>query len=43
MMMRTASSRLTRFYRLDFLPDELDWNTTIELTPPPQPGVTKFV
>ncbi len=43
MTTRTAPSRLTRFYRLNFLPDELDWNTKIELTPPPQPGVTKFV
>ncbi|MBM3858840.1 MAG: Gfo/Idh/MocA family oxidoreductase [Verrucomicrobia bacterium] len=25
------------------VPDELDWNTKIELTPPPQPGQTKFV
>ena len=24
------------------VPDHLDWDTKIELTPPPQPGVTKF-
>jgi myo-inositol 2-dehydrogenase/D-chiro-inositol 1-dehydrogenase len=29
--------------RQRLVPDELDWNTKIELTPPPQPGVTKFV
>ncbi len=25
------------------VPDELDWNTKIKLTPTPQPGVTKFI
>jgi len=25
------------------VPDDLDWNTKIELTPPPQPGQTKFI
>lgn len=25
------------------VPDEIDWNTKIELTPQPKPGVTKFV
>jgi predicted dehydrogenase len=25
------------------VPDRVDWDTKIELTPPPQPGVTKFV
>ena len=24
------------------VPESLDWDTKIELTPPPQPGVTKF-
>jgi hypothetical protein len=25
------------------VPDELDWNTRIELTPPPMPGRTKMI
>ena len=29
--------------RESLVPDELDWNTKIDLTPQPRPGVTKFV
>ena len=25
------------------VPEQLNWNSKIELTPPPEPGVTKFV
>jgi hypothetical protein len=29
--------------RQKLVPDHLDWDTRIELTPTPQPGVTAFI